>query len=534
MGANFNGTTSWERTNYFETLEATEANLEWALAFEADRMINSRISREDLDSEMTVVRNEFERGENDPFDVLFERVMSTAYLWHSYGKSVIGSRSDIENVPIERLQAFYRRHYQPDNAVLIVAGGIDEERTLELIAEHFGPIPRPERALIDNYTVEPVQDGERHVELRRVGDTPSLIVGFHTPDGAHEDFVPLQVATAALSDTPSGRLYQALVETGLATGIGGTDLQMRDPGLTLFYASTRAGGDIDQVRDVMLATIADLESNPITDEEVDRWRNQALSYFEQFMNNPQAVARQLSDWAAMGDWRMLFYDRDRVRAATAEQAQAAAMRYLKPSNRTVGVFRPDPNPDRALIPVRPDLMSMLEGNTGDEARSQGEAFDPSPANIETRTVRKQLADGIELVMITKETRGDQVNATIRLHNGNLDVFRDKSRIGAFTGSMLMRGTTSHTRQEIQDELARLQSTLSVSGGIGTFTVSTRSTLENLPAVLDLAFEILTEPAFPENEFRTLKESSLASIEAQRSEPGSIVSLALSRHLGQNF
>jgi zinc protease len=534
VGADFNGTTSWERTNYFETLEATEDNLIWALSFEADRMINSHIAQEDLDSEMTVVRNEFERGENDPFDVLFERVMSTAYLWHSYGKSVIGSRSDIENVPIERLQAFYRKHYQPDNAVLVVAGRIDEERTLELIAEHFGPIPRPDRELIDSYTVEPNQDGARFVELRRVGDTPSMIVGFHTPDGTHEDFVPLQVATAALSDTPSGRLYKALVETGLATGIGGYDMQLRDPGMTFFYASTRADGDIDQVRQVMLDTIADLEANPITDEEVERFRNQSMAYFEQFMNNPGAVARQLSDWAAMGDWRMLFYDRDRVRSVTAEQAQAAALKYLKPQNSTVGIFRPDPNPDRAIIPDKSDLMSMLDGYTGDEVRSAGEAFDPSPDNIDARTVRKQLTDGIELAIITKETRGDQVNATLRLHIGNLDAFRGKSEVASFTGAMLMRGTTEHTRQEIQDELARLQSTLSVGGGVGTFTATMRSTRENLPAVLALAFEILTQPAFPENEFRTLKESSLAAIEAQRSEPSSIVSLALNRHIGQNF
>ena len=121
-GAQFNGSTSWDRTNYFETFDASEANLEWALGLEGDRMVNSLVAKKDLDSEMTVVRNEFEQGENSPTRVLFERVLSAAYVWHAYGKSPIGSRSDIENVPIERLQAFYRAYYQPDNAVLIVAG----------------------------------------------------------------------------------------------------------------------------------------------------------------------------------------------------------------------------------------------------------------------------------------------------------------------------------------------------------------------------------------------------------------------------
>jgi hypothetical protein len=139
---------------------------------------------------MTVVRNEFESGENSPFRVLLERVQSAAYVWHGYGKSPIGSRSDIENVPIERLQAFYRRHYQPDNAVLIVAGRFDERPTLELIASKFGAIPRPERELTDHYTVEPVQDGEREVVVRRVGDLQILLATYHVPAGAHPDFVP--------------------------------------------------------------------------------------------------------------------------------------------------------------------------------------------------------------------------------------------------------------------------------------------------------------------------------------------------------
>jgi zinc protease len=533
-GARMNGTTSWERTNYYETLDGTEENLAWALEFEADRMINANVHRADLDSEMTVVRNEFERSENDPINVLYYRVLSTAYLWHGYGNPPIGSRSDIENVPIDRLQAFYRKHYQPDNAVLVVAGKLDEQRTLEFIDEHFGSIPRPERELAENYTEEPVQDGERFVELRRVGDNQAVVMAYHAPDGTHEDFVPLQVAAQVLADTPSGRLYRALVETGLATAVGSDQLQLRDPGLVLFFSMMQSEDDLEQVRQVMVDVIGDLAQNPITEAEVERIRNQGLSSLEQLMNDSQAIALQLSNWAAIGDWRMLFYDRDRVRAVTAEQAQTAALHYFKPSNRTIGVFRPDPNPDRATIPERPDLMSLLEGYAGDEGRSLGEAFDPSPANIEERTVREVLPGGIELAVLAKETRGDQVNATVRVHFGDLNSMTGVSRIASLAGSMLMRGTNSHSRQEIEDELARLQSVLSVGGGAGAFSATMRSTRENLPAVLDLAFEILMEPSFPENEFETLRKNAIASIEAQRTEPDAIVSIALSRHLGQNY
>src|ERR1700756_3988390 len=132
-GARWNGTTSFDRTNYFETINASDDNLMWALGLEAERMVNMRIEKQLLDTEMTVVRNEFERGENSPDNILEERVISTAYLWHNYGKSTIGSRADIERVPIDRLAAFYKKYYQPDNAVLVVAGQIDPSKTLQMV-----------------------------------------------------------------------------------------------------------------------------------------------------------------------------------------------------------------------------------------------------------------------------------------------------------------------------------------------------------------------------------------------------------------
>ena len=169
-GAQFNGTTWLDRTNYYETFPATDENLEWALDLESDRMVNSFIAKKDLDSEFSVVRNEFEMGENDPSGVLMERVMSTAYLWHNYGKSTIGNRADIENVPIENLQAFYHKFYQPDNSVLTIAGKIDEQKVLKLVDKYFSAVAKPTRILPTTWSTEPTQDGERNVILRRVGE----------------------------------------------------------------------------------------------------------------------------------------------------------------------------------------------------------------------------------------------------------------------------------------------------------------------------------------------------------------------------
>src|SRR5688500_17672520 len=217
-GSRPNGTTWYDRTNYFETVPATDANLEWALDLEADRMVNSFVSKKDLESEFSVVRNEFELGENFPGNILRQRVMSTAYLWHGYGRSTIGSKEDLESVPIDRLQAFYRRYYQPDNAVLVVAGKFDAAKTLRLIERRFGAIPKPVRSLergnvlYKTYTVEPVQDGERFVTLRRVGDAPVVTAAYHVPAGSDPGFAAVEVLASVIGNRPTGQLYKALVD----------------------------------------------------------------------------------------------------------------------------------------------------------------------------------------------------------------------------------------------------------------------------------------------------------------------------------
>ena len=219
-GATPNGTTSDDRTNYYETFSATDENLNWALSLEADRMVNSFIADADLKSEFSVVRNEFEMHENSPSRVLFERVISTAYLWHNYGKAPIGSKEDIEKVPINNLQTFYRKYYQPDNAVLFVGGKIDEKKALQLVEKYFAGIPRPARHLDPTYTVEPAQDGERSVILNRVGDVQGIACAYHIVAGSDHDYPAFKILNEVLTNQPSGRLYQELVKSGKASACG--------------------------------------------------------------------------------------------------------------------------------------------------------------------------------------------------------------------------------------------------------------------------------------------------------------------------
>ncbi len=421
-GASFNANTWFDRTYYFETFPANEDNLAWALDVEADRMVNANITAEDLESEMTVVRNEMELNENSSSKILEERVLSTAYLWHNYGNTTGGARSDIENVPIERLQAFYRKYYQPDNAVLAVAGRFDPERAVALIEEKFGPIPRPDRSganrLFETYTAEPTQDGERRVALRRVGDVQHVVVAFHIPPGSHEEFAAVNVLAILLGTEPTGRLYRNLVGTGLAVGTSVTAFQLREPGVLIVRAAVRREGDLREATKAMLATLHGLADEPPTAEEVGRAKTEVAAGFERAFNDPGTIAIELSEWASMGDWRLMFLHRDRVSEVTPDDVLAVAKAYLKASNRTLGWFRPtDEPPPRAEIPAPPDVAALVSRYTGGKAVTQGEAFEPTPGNIESRTTRLTLAGGVKVALLPKENRGDAVSVSFSFQQG---------------------------------------------------------------------------------------------------------------------
>lgn len=527
-GARPNGTTWYDRTNYFETFAATEENLRWALDLEADRMVNSFIAKKDLDSEMTVVRNEFEMGENSPFRVLLERVFSASFDWHNYGKSTIGARSDIENVPIDRLQAFYRKYYQPDNAVLLVAGKIDEAKTLALVDEYFGKLPKPDRVLPRNYTTEPVQDGERQVTVRRVGDTQLAMAGYRIPAGAHPDAPGINILGLILADTPSGRLHKALVETKKAASVLSYPAIFGDPSLLILGAEVRQEQSLDAARETLLQVIEEIAKNPPTKEEVERARAQLLKQIELRFNSSEAIGLELSEWIGMGDWRLLFIDRDRLRKIAVEDVQRIASAYLKPANRTLGLFVPTPKPDRAEIPATPDVLALVKDYKGEARIATGEAFDPSPANIDARTVRVDKGT-VKLALLPKQTRGNAVVANLTLHFGDEKSLFNRDTAGSLTAEMLMRGSAKRTRQQIKDELDKLKARLSVFGGATGVTVSIQTVRENLPAVLNLANEVLREPAFPQSEFDQLIQERLAGIEQQRSEPTAQAALLFQRH-----
>jgi zinc protease len=527
-GAEMNGSTSWDRTNYFETMSATDENLKFGLELEADRMVNSKIEKPILDSEMTVVRNEFEMGENSPDRMLMQRALEQAYTWHNYGKLPIGNRSDIENVPVNRLAAFYHNYYQPDNAMLTIAGKFDPDKTLAQVATLFSAIPRPTRTLDKTYTVEPTQDGERSITLRRVGDTQGIVVVYHGPAGSHPDDAALNIAAGVLGDRPSGRLYKALVDNKKAVSASMGMEDMHDPGFLMASATLRQDQSLDDAKQVLLKTIESLASEPPSKDEVERVKTRMLKNIELEMADSQQVALDLSEYYSQGDWRLMFLMRDRIKQVTEADVLRVAKQYLKESNRTVATFIPTKNPDRAEIPATPDVASLLKDFKGSATVSEGEAFDPSPSNIESRVKRTTLPDGMKMSLLPKKTRGGTVVATVTIRYGDEKSLFGKSAVAGITGGLLMRGTKNKSRQQIQDEMDKLKAQIGVSGGATSANASIETTEANLAGALKLAAEVLREPSFPENEFETVKQQRIAAAESGRSEP-QVLALTEYRH-----
>jgi zinc protease len=529
-GAKFNGTTWVDRTNYYETLPATDDNMEFAIRLEADRMMNSFIKKEDLESEMTVVRNEFERGENSPSRILGQKMTSVAYEWHNYGKSTIGNRADIERVPVENLREFYKKYYQPDNAMLVVAGKFDEKKALAAIDKYFGTIPKPKRELPKTYTTEPPQDGERVVTLRRVGDVSVVGVLYHICSGAHPDYVSVDILENILTARPTGRLYKKLIETQKATSVYGSAFAWHDPSILRFMAEVKKGNDPKDVLQTMIDVLEDFVEEGVTEKEVARAQQKLLKQWELASANSKSIAIQLSEWAAQGDWRLYFLYRDLVEKVTKESVLGVAKKYLQQNNRTVGLFLPTDQPEKISIPDTPELAKMIGDYKGRKKIDEGEVFDVSPENIEKRTRRITLKNGFKVALLSKKTRGNTIVVSCRLSYGNLENLKGLVPACEYLPILMARETKKLSYAEMQDELDRLRAQFNSEGTVGkaVFKISTKR--DKFSEVLDLFGDILRNPRLSEKEMDVVRNRHLASIEKQKKDPNSLASLATRKRM----
>jgi zinc protease len=527
-GMQFNGSTTADRTNYFETFPSDPAQLAWALKTEAERMTQANVIKKDLDSEMTVVRNEMESGENNPFRILMEKTNAAAFQWHAYGKDTIGARSDVENVDIPHLQAFYRKYYQPDNATLVVAGAFDPAKVLAEIQHSFSPIPKPKRVLEPTYTVEPVQDGEREVTLRRVGGEKDLYATYHVPSIASPELPAFEVIATALGDQSSGRLHQRLVEAGKATQAFAWVSHSTDPGQFSVGAMLKKDDDLDAAQKIFLDTVEGLKNEPITADELKRSQLQLDKEFDQLLASPQALCLALSETIAGGDWRLLFLQRDRVDALTLDQVNAAAATWIKSTNRTLGRFIPTDAPERTPPATRSDPAQALAGFKPRAAVGAGETFDSSPASLDRRSQVVTLPNGMKLALLPKKTKGGTVEMQFDLRFGNLENLRGKAGAGNAAGIILGTGTETKTRAQLNDAFDALKTDWELTGSATTGHAALKTRRDTLIPALELLAEAMRKPSFSPSEYEQGRRQAIQGVEKAGEEPSGVAGIALGR------
>ena len=528
-GMRVNATTWLDRTNYFELFEYDEANLEWALGMEADRMVNATFTKEQLDSEMTVVRNEMERGENSPFRMLSSRLASTAFLWHNYANSTIGARSDVENFPFQVLRDFYKRHYRPDNAVLTVAGRFDKEKTIAMIEKTFGKLQQPETPIEKLYTVEPTQDGEREINLRRTGDVPMIAAVYHVPSALHEDTPAIQVLSQILSDSARGRMQKKMVEPGLATGAYAYSYLLKDPSTFTIMAQGSKGKETSAMEKTLISMVEGIKENTISEAEVAVAKAALLKETEEALRNVTSVGMELSEYIAMGDYRYIFYFRDLVEKVTAADVQRVAEQYFVESNRTLGRFIPTKEPVRAEISEAKDISELLADYKGRKAVANGEVYDNNVENVLARLQEFTWATGTQVSIYPKKLRAGEVNMAMTFPVGSAKSLKGYESDFKMLGGLLMSGTEKYSKEQIASKMDELKASINISTRtLGEINVSVKAVKENLDATLDFVQELLANPTFKASEVDIDRKAMITGLEMNRSEPRAVAGALLNK------
>lgn len=495
VGASFNATTWFDRTTYYETLPPEHLGL--ALELEADRMRGALLREEDLASELTVVHNELERGENDPFELLLRDSFAIAFREHPYHHPTIGWRSDVEAATIERLRGFYDTFYHPDNATLVLVGAFARDAALRLVQASFAPLPRAPRPFPPVVTREPRQEGERRFVLRRAGEVGWVACSWRAPEATHPDIHPLAVAADVLAGGVTSRLYQRLVEPGTCLDVQAVAWQLRDPGLFQVFASLNPPAAHAEVEAVVRAAVRELQSEPPRPEELERARIQVEAQTAFHRDAPAQVASALGEAVSAGDWRTYFDYLERVRAVGCEDVQRVAAAYFEDDALTVGYFVARDGNSRAAAEARPPRPRPCHWR--------------SNLGADVRDVR--LPGGARLLLLPRHS-----NCTVHVQGSLL---AGHGMVGAadWTAAsvlpdMLERGTARRARLELARTLEDRGIDLDVSGE--SFNplevwISGRCLSRHLDVLCEVLFEMLREPTFPEDELGRVRQLRLGEL-----------------------
>ncbi len=549
----WNGTTNADRTNYFGSFQTGDGQaadrMDFMLGWLAGMMAQARFTRADLDSEMTVVRNEFERAENDTGRVLGERIRAMAFNYHGYGHSTLGARSDIENVSLDTLYAFYRKHYRPDNATLIIAGRFDIAQVKTKIVEAFGPITKPAAHLPSTYTIDAVQDGERNVVLRRVGGYANTAVLYRMPAGGVREGAIAQLLAETMGQK-DGPLEKNLVNAKMGVTHWAFYAAQREPGylmagIGLPERASQISEEqyIQQAQSSALALAKVMEFVQPTDSEIITARNNMMANQRMLMRDTLRIASALSETVALGDWRLLYALPQIIETVNADEVRALARSFLIANNRTSGTFLPLADPATAglraptlRIPADKDLLafdaasfnaSIIKNKVSATSVVSVPSFDITPKAMAQFTqvgrLRVNGADGLQIAVLPRATKSNRVVGTLRLRFASLEALKGTGAEPALLAVMLVNGTKSMSSVQLQARFVELDASLNFTSDVGVLNARLDFPAAQLVPVLELLNEILRDPRFADEDFIQQHNAMLARFTATKSSPDFLAS-----------
>ena len=536
-GARLNATTWLDRTNYYENLPSEHMDL--ALDIEADRMRNLWLRESDRKPEMTVVRNEFERGENSPFSALNKAIWGTAFIAHPYQHPTIGWKSDIENVSIAKLREFYDTYYWPNNATVTVIGDFETMDALNTVKEKFGKIPKSPEPIPEVYTKEPEQQGQKRVTVKRAGRLGVVGIAHKVPESAHPDSYALSVLNKILTDGKTSRLYKKLIDTGKATNVFTFYALLKDPSLFAPYIFLAPGAEHEEVEELVLAEYDSIKANGVTDEEVQRAINQINAETKFSRDGSFSIASQINEAIAAGDWTTYVTFLDSVKQVTPADVQEVVTKYFVDEKSTVGYFIPKrpggmqgasaalnrSETEGKLYYRNPEMEHPATAKGSSKAEETNSALDTEMA----KEIKEKTINGIRVFTMETGVK-DVVTIQGSLPAGNMMSPEGKPAVASLVGSMLDKGTTSMDKFEIAAELENIGASINFNSGDYLLNFSARALRKDVPKVLNLLADQLQNPSFDAEELDKLKKQVNGSLQRQLENTGYMANAEMLRQI----
>ena len=521
LGANWNGTTSVDRTNYFETLAAEPAKVDAAIRIEADRFIRASFTKEHLASEMSVVRNELERGDSDPGSLVMRALQRQSYFWHGYSRPTIGARSDIEDAPFSALQAFHRKHYRPDNAALIVSGNFDAQRVLALASRLFVEARNPPSPKIASWTREETRATTNRSEIVLPAGKTIVASAWKLPGLGERQTYALDLGVAAICDEDWGSLRKDLVlERKVAVSVScGTQIH-RDYGLLIATASAGPQADAEALSQALREHVEAAATKGVTAPQLERARLAELNAYERIENSHEQLASLISQAEVAGDWRLYFWQRDMVRAVDLAEVNDALRRWAVSVNRSDVLLRHADGVAAPQLPTKlaPDVAALVAGKDWPAIATNADAL-PDSANALARATTTISLDGqrARAALISRRTQGDRAWLALANDYGNEASLSGRSTVCGFADQLLAYGGAGLDRDQLAAKLDALQARWS----LGLSGIAIEAPRRNIDATLDLLLGVWAAPALPEGEFNRLKAAAIARLEASLKDPAQV-------------